>query len=47
MDNDPGEFINLWDDPDSQDVKLRLMKESLDSTVLAMDIGPPLTPPLL
>ncbi len=47
MDNDPGEFTNLWDDPDSQDVKLRLMKESLDSTVLAMDIGPPLTPPLL
>ncbi len=44
MEDDPNEFTNLWDDPDVQGVKLQLMKASLDSTVLAMDIGPPLSP---
>ena len=43
MDKDPNEFKNLWDNPSFQGVKLKLMQASLDSSVLAMDIGPPLT----
>ncbi len=44
MENDPSEFTNLWEDPELKDVKLQLMKASLDATVLAMDSGPPLSP---
>ena len=43
LDTDPNEFNNLWDDSNFQGVKLKLMKASLDSSVLAMDIGPPLS----
>lgn len=40
LENDPGEFTNLWDDPDYVTVKLKLMKQSFDATAFALDIGP-------
>ncbi len=36
---DPGEFNNLWDNPDYRELKLDLMKKSFDATVLATDWG--------
>jgi arylsulfatase A-like enzyme len=45
LDEDPGEFDNLWDDPNAQPLKLELMKASFDSAMMASDqycrrIGP-------
>jgi len=40
MKNDPEEYINLWDSPSHQDIKMDLMKKSYDQTVLSMDTGP-------
>ena len=37
---DPGEFENLWDEPDLQRLKLEMMKRSYDASMLAMDRGP-------
>jgi arylsulfatase A-like enzyme len=39
LDTDPQEFDNLWDSPNHQALKLRLMKHSFDATVLATDWG--------
>ena len=38
--NDPGEFINLWDDPDSQDVKARLIEQMLRVEIAHIDRVP-------
>ena len=38
---DPGEFNDLWDDPEYVEVKLALMQRSFDESMLAMDPGPP------
>ena len=38
--NDPGEFINRWDDPDYQQVRFELLRQSFDQLALATDIGP-------
>ena len=38
---DPDEFHNLWDEPEEQARKLRLMKACFDASVLAMDPHPP------
>jgi len=40
LENDPDEFINLWDDPNMVEVKMRLMQQSFDALALATDIGP-------
>ncbi len=37
---DPHEFDNLWDAPQTQSLKLDLMKRSYDASMLAMDRGP-------
>lgn len=41
LQQDPGEFNNLWDDPEWVGVKLGLMQRSFDESMLAMDPGPP------
>lgn len=40
LENDPEEFQNLWDDPDYQEIRFRLMKQNFDETVKAIDTGP-------
>ena len=39
--SDPDEFINLWDAPDHQAQKLRLLQQCFDASVFAMDPDPP------
>ncbi len=41
LDKDPGEFDNLWDDPDYSNVRHTLMKRSFDALALAIDVGTP------
>jgi arylsulfatase A-like enzyme len=36
---DPGEFENLWDDPQYAEVRFRLMKASFDAMAFAVDVG--------
>jgi len=40
LEEDPNEFENMWDEPEAQPLKLRLMQESFDASMLAMDRGP-------
>jgi hypothetical protein len=40
LEQDPGEFRNLWDDPDYRDVRFGLMKKSFDALAFAVDVGP-------
>ena len=40
LDEDPGEFENLWDSADHADLKIDLMQRSFDASMLAMDRGP-------
>jgi arylsulfatase A-like enzyme len=37
---DPGEFENLWDDPNSAELRHELLLKSFDATMLAEDLGP-------
>jgi hypothetical protein len=42
---DPGEFVNLWDEPDCLALKASLLKRSFDASMMATDqycrrIGP-------
>ena len=37
---DPGEFDNLWDDPDYAEVRFALLKQNFDALANAVDIGP-------
>ena len=37
---DPNEFVNLWDDPDSQDIKERLLRRLLDRVIQTEDTLP-------
>ena len=39
LQEDPGEFNNLWNDPSMVAVKLRLMQQSFDALAFATDIG--------
>ncbi len=39
--SDPDEFENLWDSPDHQPMKLRLMQQCFDASVFNMDPDPP------
>jgi arylsulfatase len=40
LQKDPGEYKNLWDEPDYAGIKLDLMQKSFDATVKAIDTGP-------
>ena len=40
LEADPGEFVNLWDEPELQALKLDLMRRSYDATMLTMYRGP-------
>lgn len=40
LQEDPGEFDNLWDSPTHADIKHRLIKESFDRCMLTIDRGP-------
>jgi arylsulfatase len=37
---DPDEFLDLWDSPEHQELKLELVLQSYDATIMAMDRGP-------
>jgi hypothetical protein len=37
---DPNEFTNLWDDPAHSEIKLSLIRQSFDHTVICGDPGP-------
>lgn len=41
MQEDPGEFTNLWDDPNHGDLRFELLTRSFDATAFAIDTGPP------
>jgi arylsulfatase A-like enzyme len=43
MEKDPGEFNNLWSDPDHQRIKMDLMIRSFDLTVRTTNIGTKIT----
>ncbi|MFN3146169.1 MAG: sulfatase [Paracoccaceae bacterium] len=40
LERDPGEFDNLWDAPEAAEVKMRLLVESFDAAMQAVDLGP-------
>lgn len=46
LQEDPGEFNNLWNDSRHRAVKLDLMQRSFDESILAMDKGPPRIGPM-
>ncbi len=37
LENDPHEFVNLWDEPEYRDLKLRLMKQCFDARAFTLD----------
>lgn len=39
LQEDPGEFVNLWDDPSHQSVKMEMLLESFDGLAAAVDVG--------
>jgi hypothetical protein len=39
LQSDPNEFSNLWEDPDHQELKYRLIKASFDASVIITDPG--------
>lgn len=39
---DPDEFVNLWDDEESQAIKLMLLQKSFDASVVIADPGSPI-----
>ena len=41
LEEDPGEFTNLWDDPAHKERKLKLLKQAFDRSVMTMDPTPP------
>jgi arylsulfatase A-like enzyme len=41
--DDPWEYRNLWNDADSREHRYRLLMQSFDAAMLAMDPGPPKT----
>ena len=40
LENDPGEFDNLWDCPDSEEIRFDLTRRSFDALAFAVDRGP-------
>ena len=45
LEKDPGEFENLWDDPDSEALRFELMRRNFDALAFSIDPGPPQTRP--
>ena len=39
LEKDPGEFNNLWSDPDCNEIRFDLMKTMLDQSAFAVDLG--------
>jgi arylsulfatase A-like enzyme len=40
LEQDPGEFTNLWDSPEHTELRFRMMKRSFDALAFAVDLGP-------
>jgi arylsulfatase len=40
LEEDPDEFSDLWNSPEHQELKLELVLQSYDATIMAMDRGP-------
>ena len=40
LQEDPNEFVNLWEKPEAATKRAELMKRSFDESMLAMDRGP-------
>jgi len=40
LDQDPGEFDNLWDDQDHSEIKLQMIIKSFDASMQGIDLGP-------
>ena len=45
LQEDPGEFNNLWDDPGSADLRFDLVRRNFDALAFSVDTGPPQTRP--
>ena len=45
LQEDPGEFVNLWDDPDCAGLRFDLMRRNFDALAFSVDTGPPQTRP--
>ncbi len=43
LEKDPGEFVNLWSDPDCNEIRFDLMKAMLDQSAFAVDLGSEMT----
>ncbi|MEE3121881.1 MAG: sulfatase-like hydrolase/transferase [SAR324 cluster bacterium] len=40
LEQDPGEFNNLWDEPGSSEIKNKMILKSFDASMMAVDLGP-------
>ncbi len=45
LENDPGEFDNLWNDPDHAELRFDLMRRNFDALAYSIDPGPPQVTP--
>ena len=45
LENDPGEFENLWNDPEHADLRFDLMRRNFDALAFSVDPGPPQVTP--
>ena len=45
LQEDPGEFNNLWDDPGSAGLRFDLVRRNFDALAFSVDTGPPQTRP--
>ena len=40
LEQDPGEFNNLWDETGSSEIKNNMILKSFDASMMAVDLGP-------